>query len=71
LYDYYGFPPEAYELEYNAPGSPEVAALVEASLKEAGLEAKKDGARGMWGSSQSCKRRGLAIGEMGAVRMIY
>lgn len=26
LYDYYGFPPEAYELTYRAPGSPEVAA---------------------------------------------
>lgn len=46
LYDYYGFPDEAYQLEYNAPGSPEVAALVEGALKEVGLEAKKDMKRG-------------------------
>ncbi len=28
LFDYYGFPPEAYEFKYPAPGSPEVAARV-------------------------------------------
>lgn len=46
-YDYYGFPPEAYELKYDAPGSPEVAGLVENALKEAGLPAKKDAKRGV------------------------
>ena len=25
LYDYYGFPPEAYKLQYPAPGSPDLA----------------------------------------------
>jgi len=45
-YDYYGFPPEAYELKHDAPGSPEVAGLVESALKEAGLPAKKDAKRG-------------------------
>jgi aromatic ring-opening dioxygenase catalytic subunit (LigB family) len=25
LYDYYGFPPESYEIKHDAPGSPEVA----------------------------------------------
>jgi aromatic ring-opening dioxygenase catalytic subunit (LigB family) len=46
LYDYYGFPPESYQLKYNAPGSPEVAELVEKALKEEGLQVKKDPKRG-------------------------
>ena len=46
LYDYYGFPDEAYELKYDAPGSPEVAALVEGALKDAGIEARRDLSRG-------------------------
>ncbi|KAF2119963.1 Extradiol ring-cleavage dioxygenase, class III enzyme, subunit B [Lophiotrema nucula] len=45
-YDYYGFPSEAYELKYDAPGSPEVADLVYDALKENGIEAKKDAKRG-------------------------
>ena len=28
LYDYYGFPDEAYKIKHNAPGSPEVAGYV-------------------------------------------
>ncbi|KAF2194877.1 Extradiol aromatic ring-opening dioxygenase [Zopfia rhizophila CBS 207.26] len=46
LFDYYGFPDEAYELKYDAPGNPEVAGLVEVALQEAGLESKKDPRRG-------------------------
>ncbi|KAH7128823.1 Extradiol ring-cleavage dioxygenase, class III enzyme, subunit B [Dendryphion nanum] len=46
LYDYYGFPPEAYQLKYDAPGSPEVADLIEGKLKEAGILCKKDSKRG-------------------------
>ncbi|KAF1844190.1 Extradiol aromatic ring-opening dioxygenase [Cucurbitaria berberidis CBS 394.84] len=42
LYDYYGFPPETYEIKHNAPGSPEVAELVEKALKDAGVECNKD-----------------------------
>ncbi|CAO2652408.1 Nn.00g006910.m01.CDS01 [Neocucurbitaria sp. VM-36] len=45
LYDYYGFPPESYEIKHDAPGSPEVAGLVEKALKEAGVECKKDAER--------------------------
>lgn len=47
FYDYYGFPSEAYELEYNAPGSPEVAGLVESAFKSVGLEPRLDPQRGM------------------------
>lgn len=47
LYDYYGFPPEAYELKYDAPGSPEVAGLVKGLLEDAGLGGKQDLGRGM------------------------
>lgn len=47
LYDYYGFPPASYKIKHDAPGSPEVAALVEKALKEAGLACKQD-ARRQW-----------------------
>lgn len=46
LYDYYGFPPESYEIKHDAPGSPEVAAEVERALKDAGIESAKDAERG-------------------------
>lgn len=47
LYDYYGFPDEAYKIKHNAPGSPEVASEVERVLKEAGIACEKDSDRGM------------------------
>jgi aromatic ring-opening dioxygenase catalytic subunit (LigB family) len=46
LYDYSGFPKEAYSLKYDAPGSPEVAGLVEKTLKEEGIPVKMDAKRG-------------------------
>ncbi|USP80191.1 uncharacterized protein yc1106_07465 [Curvularia clavata] len=42
LYDYYGFPPEAYQIKHNAPGSPKVADQVAKALSEAGIEYEKD-----------------------------
>jgi aromatic ring-opening dioxygenase catalytic subunit (LigB family) len=47
-YDYGGFPPESYQIKYDAPGSPEVAALVQKTLKDAGVECETDGKRGMF-----------------------
>jgi len=47
LYDYHGFPPEAYKLKYDAPGSPETAAEIAELFKNAGLECKLDPVRGM------------------------
>lgn len=38
LYDYYGFPPETYNLTYPAPGHPEVAAEVAEAMRKEGLE---------------------------------
>ncbi len=46
LYDYYGFPDEAYEIQYPAPGSPELARRIVSSLKEAGVAAREDEDRG-------------------------
>ncbi|PNH09187.1 4,5-DOPA dioxygenase extradiol-like protein [Tetrabaena socialis] len=46
LYDYYGFPPEAYKLVYPAPGSPEVGRRVLALLAAAGIPAADDDSRG-------------------------
>jgi aromatic ring-opening dioxygenase catalytic subunit (LigB family) len=45
-YDYYNFPQAAYELEYDAPGSPEVAALVHEAMRNEGLEPALDAQRG-------------------------
>ncbi|KAK7199842.1 Catalytic LigB subunit of aromatic ring-opening dioxygenase [Novymonas esmeraldas] len=39
LYDYYNFPPKSYELQYPAPGAPELAARMVESLQRAGLSA--------------------------------
>jgi len=46
LYDYYGFPPETYQITWPAPGSPKVAARVRQLLGAAGFETAEDGKRG-------------------------
>jgi aromatic ring-opening dioxygenase catalytic subunit (LigB family) len=46
LYDYYGFPPHTYELQYPAPGAPEIAAKVKGLIEKAGLPVASDGERG-------------------------
>jgi aromatic ring-opening dioxygenase catalytic subunit (LigB family) len=46
LYDYYGFPREAYELTWPAPGDPGLAARVRELLQGAGFETAADPDRG-------------------------
>jgi aromatic ring-opening dioxygenase catalytic subunit (LigB family) len=46
LYDYYGFPPESYEIQWPAPGAPDVAEEVRALLSDAGIENGEDDSRG-------------------------
>lgn len=46
LYDYYGFPPESYEIEWPAPGSPWLAARLRELLEGAGIEVAEDAERG-------------------------
>ena len=46
LFDYYGFPPHTYELEWPAPGSPALAARVQSLLGAAAIAVSSDGARG-------------------------
>jgi len=46
FYDYYGFPPETYELTWPAPGSPELAQRVRLLLSGAGIESASDPKRG-------------------------
>lgn len=46
IYDYYGFPPETYRLTWPAPGAPWLAERGAALLREAGLPAAIDPARG-------------------------
>ena len=46
LYDYYGFPPESYTIQWPAPGAPEVAKRVQELLGKAGFASRTDSARG-------------------------
>jgi len=46
LYDYGGFPPEAYAIEWPAPGDPALAERVVRLLGEAGIPARTDARRG-------------------------
>src|SRR3984893_14879953 len=46
LYDYFGFPPHTYELQYPAPGSPELAKHVRNLLQRAGIDVGTDSRRG-------------------------
>ncbi|MDB5736365.1 MAG: dioxygenase [Sphingomonas bacterium] len=47
VYDYYGFPPHTYQLRYDAPGAPDLAARAAALIAGAGLAAHVDPARGL------------------------
>ncbi len=46
LYDYYGFPPESYQLTWPAAGEPAVAARVHALLRAAGFQTASNPTRG-------------------------
>ncbi len=46
LYDYYGFPPETYQVQWPAPGQPALAGRVRDLLGAAGLRSGSDEARG-------------------------
>ena len=46
IYDYYGFPPHTYTLQYPAPGSPALAERIRALLELAGLASAEDSGRG-------------------------
>ncbi|MFN7134030.1 MAG: DODA-type extradiol aromatic ring-opening family dioxygenase, partial [Myxococcales bacterium] len=46
LYDYYGFPPESYAVQWPAPGAPALAHRVQQLLGDAGFETATDAQRG-------------------------
>lgn len=46
LYDYYGFPPESYQITWPAPGAPQLAARVRELLAAAGFRPAADAERG-------------------------
>lgn len=46
FYDYYGFPEEAYEITYPAPGSPDLAKRIAALLRKNNIPARIDPERG-------------------------
>lgn len=45
LYDYYGFPPESYRIDYPAPGAPHLAERICEVLRAEGIPADGDGVR--------------------------
>jgi aromatic ring-opening dioxygenase catalytic subunit (LigB family) len=46
VYDYYGFPDYTYQIRYDAPGNPSLAALTRQRIEQAGLPARLDPDRG-------------------------
>jgi aromatic ring-opening dioxygenase catalytic subunit (LigB family) len=46
FYDYYGFPDEAYSIQYPAPGSPELANRIADILERNGMPSRIDAQRG-------------------------
>lgn len=46
IYDYYGFPDHTYQLQYPAPGSPELAEKIHYLLQQAGIPSVLDAKRG-------------------------
>jgi aromatic ring-opening dioxygenase catalytic subunit (LigB family) len=46
LFDYYGFPPHTYQLNYPAPGAPALAARARGLLGAAGIASDENGERG-------------------------
>jgi len=46
IYDYSGFPPEAYNIQYPCPGEPKLACQIYQALDQAGIRARLDDQRG-------------------------
>lgn len=46
IYDYSGFPPESYEIQYPCPGNPSLADAIVERLRQAGITARADDRRG-------------------------
>lgn len=59
VYDYYGFPPETYQIKYGAPGAPEIAQTVSQMLEKGGIPTDLD------------KERGFDHGTFSLMKILY
>ena len=55
LYDYYGFPPESYQITWPAPGDPALAARVRQLLGAAGIDERRGRASAASTTARSCR----------------
>lgn len=46
IYDYYGFPPESYDIQYPAPGEPQLAQQIASLLNDRDINVRLDEQRG-------------------------
>ncbi|KAH9309289.1 hypothetical protein KI387_037200, partial [Taxus chinensis] len=60
IYDFYGFPSQLYQMQYNAPGSPDLARRVKELLLGSGIQTVKES-----------PRRGLDHGAWIPLSMMY
>ncbi|MGD7035335.1 DODA-type extradiol aromatic ring-opening family dioxygenase [Methylotuvimicrobium buryatense] len=47
IYDYHGFSPESYQIQYPCPGEPFLASELHRMLADAGIDARQDESRGI------------------------
>ena len=70
IYDYYGFPGEAYDIQYPAAGSPKLAKRIFDLLKHSGIDARLDDHRGFGRLFVADKNRLFRQGDIN-LRILY
>jgi aromatic ring-opening dioxygenase catalytic subunit (LigB family) len=69
VFDYYGFPEHLYRIKYDAPGSPDLAIRLCATLQAGGFACESDGERGFDHGTFSLMKPIYPDGEMPIVQL--